>query len=1279
MASRLARDAIIEACADSSHRSIDIARFSRCGGKTFSANSQNTTGTPMANKKIIEPVPMPTDGRRWTPEQWLGITTVGQSLLVSAAAGSGKTAMLAERCAYLVCDAPEPCSVDELLVVTFTEAAAAEMKSRISLTLRERAERQPNGRASHQLKLIDSAHVSTLHSFCARVLRQHFHLVGLDPGFSVLDGEEAKLLRRETARELFSDRYELDEAGEFQRFVDAYGDGDDERLARLLVRAHEMLTSLFSPADWIANALARIEQAVRLPLDESGLGQELHDSIARELAALNERCDRGIALLTQLGGFPKYIAILQESKQIIGHWTKVFRAAGLSGLKEESEITFDRLPPVASTVPNKALAKATIDGVREAMKAGPWRDLLRFGPEEWIDGLRGILPHANVFLTLIGQFQTRYRAAKDASRVLDFADLERYTLDVLCGSQSPSATARSFHQQFKFVLVDEYQDINEVQDAILKLVSRECVCDGRGERANLFCVGDVKQSIYRFRLAEAGRFLDRQEQFRADGGRQVGSVIDLQKNFRSRERLLDAINGVFARLMTSDAVQIAYGDTHKLHAGAEYPPGDGICTFAGSPIEMHLLPAKFRSTSDESDTRADCEDDEDLDRTEREAVLVAKRIREMMGLDGTPPMCVTEKDTAGVAATIPMRFRHAVILLRSMRYKADQYAEVLRLHGIPVHSESGTGYFESTEVNDVLSLLSLLNNSRQDIPLAAVLRGPLGGLSEPENSLARIRLVYPRDVAPGFDEAAFAYANDMDDSLAAQLKQFLARLGHWRELSQRRPLAEVIRRIYDDTEYLAYCSGLLGGEQRVANLLYLLERAEQFGTFHRQGLARFMEFVDELRSESDLGQPSIASESEDVVRIMSVHRSKGLEFPVVFLPDLGKSINFSDCQGTILLDRRAGLGMSVIDEYKRVRYPSLASVVVRNELRRQTLAEEMRVLYVAMTRAKEHLVLIGTGSPDFEEQCRANWAGHIGTFPTDLVLGASNMLGWLGPAAVAGEAENIIQMHTHDEEEVSNWRIEAKRRAMLTPLQERLARLELLDPPPARNADADTLITRLRATYPHAAFARLHATESVTAQLQRHVASLTQPRFVLEQGDKTAVDAGNTTHLVLQHLDFRRPCDEADLASQISELVQRKIVAPAQAKNVDVPSLEWLMSSTAGALLRRHTDLIRRELPVYFADRPLDSNDPLDQVMIRGRVDVLIPLADGNIVIDYKTDNISPDAVARRATEYEKQISGYCKAVEAITGNPVKQFLVVFLRSQLVHDASQTGRNAPAT
>ncbi len=1249
--------------------------------------------------------------RKWTREQQHGITATGRSLLVSAAAGSGKTAILAARCAHLVCDANPTCEVDELLVVTFTEAAAAEMKSRIHQALRERAKRNPSDRLTRQLALVDQAQVSTLHGFCSRLLREHFHTAGLDPGFEILDGDDAQLLRLEIARDVFRRQYEADDGGEFQRFVDAYGDGDDERLLRRVVGTHELLSSLVDPQAWLNNTRHRLREAAEGPLETSELGQQLGTLISDGLISLRSRCVAGLRQLRGLGGFEKYEQVVIEHGQAIQHWRETFESAGLDALTEVVQVEWPRLPAIPSSVPNKDLAKSIVDRIRDDFKTGPWRDALRFTARQWQDGVAATLPHAEVFLDLVERFGVGYRKAKNALRTLDFVDLERFALKVLRednDATAPAAAACLCHNRYQHVLVDEYQDINEVQDAILSLVSRECLAAPRRrgksnpeDEPNLFCVGDVKQSIYRFRLAEPARFLRRLDGFRAEGG--PGEVIDLRSNFRSRAPLLEAINGVFERLMTREAADIAYDQSHRLAAGLTFPdPAPGAAAFTGSPIELHLLPAKIGATAGEPDSAEAGSDDQDLDRTEREALFVAYRIRQLMGLAGcargeSAAMRVTERLPDGNFGSRPIRYGDIVVLLRSMRFKAEQFARALSTAGIPVRADSSTGYFDSMEVRDMLSLLRLLDNERQDIPMAAVLRSPLAGLAQPEDALARVRRAYPSepDGVP-FHDAVVRYSKEQDNELAALLRDFLKELHGWRELAQRRPLDELIWRIYQQSGYLAFCSGLAGGEQRVANLLYLHERAAQFGTFQRQGLSRFMQFLESLREETDLGMPSVASGADDAVRVMSIHRAKGLEFPVVILADLGKAINLSDCEGSILVDRSAGMGLKVVDEEKQVRYPSLATTLVSARLRQQSLAEELRVLYVAMTRAREHLICVGTVGEQAMNTWSSRWATHLGPLPADAFLGARCMLDWLGPVAAAtqGAAQPIFEITLHTPEDLAEWSTSmasAARGADGT--FEHLAALEPLVPPPEAPESAKRLIERLNFRYPYHVFTKVPAFQSVTGRTKGsgiedslpaekqsdkppEAPLLSLPRFVEVDGRAAAAERGTATHAVLQYLDFGRRCDEADLEVQIASLVDRRILATADATRVDRSAIAWLMNSEVGALLRTHSATLRREIPVNYPAQPEPAPggpdsppaEPLDRIMVRGRLDVVIPLPSGGILIDYKTDDVSGDRIDRRADEYRPQVNAYREAISAITGFPIARALLVFLTPRQVRE-----------
>ena len=1218
----------------------------------------------------------------WTPQQKAGITTVGHSLLVSAAAGSGKTAVLAERCAHLICDAKNPCEVDQLLVVTFTESAAAEMKTRIQQALRRKMAEHPTDRIARQIDLAEHAHVSTVHGFCARLLRQNFTLAGIDPEFQILDADEATLLRRDIATELFHSRYEADDSGDFSGFIDAYGDGKDEALIQQVVATHQLLASLIDPAGWIARSAAAIREAAEKPLGESTLGRNLLGQIEAALASLLRRCDDARRSLRAFGpDFSPYVRHVEELSPFFTHLRDVFNRDGLDMLISEVadfRAAKPRAPAIRGQPANKDLAKSLVDSVKNALDEYPLADLLSSTGQQWREGMAMIAPHAQMFLSLVSEFGKEYATAKDADRSLDFADLERRALDILSDGDArrPSALARSLHEQFRHVLVDEYQDINPIQDAILGLVSRECISD---RDANLFCVGDVKQSIFRFRLAEPGRFLERHERFSATADKRRGEVIHLRENFRSRAPLLEAINGLFERLMTRQAAEIEYDESHRLAAGRKFPPPGASAGFAGAPIELHLVP----EDPGDAEEAAGTESVQELERADYEAILLARRIKELMGQGGSPRMHIAKPNAAGEAKLAAIDYGDMVILLRAMQYKADRFADVLRAHKIPVHSEGGTGFFEATEVRDMICLLQILDNQQQDIPLAAILRSSLSGMPNPDDAMARIRLAYLDDQNPiPFHEAVRRYAAEQRDELAAHLRDFLNRLGRWRDQANKRPVAELLWRLYEETGYLAFCGGLEDGPQRVANLLHLHERAGQFGSFLRQGLYRFLRFLENLQEQKDISRPSPVGPAEQVVRIMSIHRSKGLEFPVVLLPDLGKHHNLTDTRGSILVDRQVGLGMSVVDQERLIRYPSLASTLVEQSILRQTMSEELRLLYVAMTRAKEHLILVATCSETDRQGWISQWSGHVGPLPSDVVQGARRAIEWLGPVAAmtAGGPSPIFEIHEHPAADVRAWKNPRHELREFSDRQRRLARLEPFPADPPVSESARQLIDRFQTSYAFDSFSRLQAAASVTSlakgaadgpgdsgsSLQR---KLDLPRFFLEEQAPKATDIGNATHTVLQYFDFAAGAKIDDIERQIVGLVERKLLLPTQAKLVDRQAIGWLLQSDVGKLLRENHAGLIRELPFALACESPDGGpapEAMDRIMIRGRIDLLVPGPRGLSIVDYKTDNVSGPEMDERVETYSRQMRFYAQAIQKVAHERVAAIHLIFLRPRKI-------------
>jgi ATP-dependent helicase/nuclease subunit A len=725
--------------------------------------------------------------------------------------------------------------------------------------------------------------------------------------------------------------------------------------------------------------------------------------------------------------------------------------------------------------------------------------------------------------------------------------------------------------------------------------------------------------------------------------------------------------------MTQSAAEIEYDDSHRLAPGRSFPPAGNILSFTGAPIELHLIP-KDPGLAEGLDPLPRSEQ---LDRVDYEAILVARRIRELLGRDGSPPMNVLKPNKSGQPELLPIECKDIVILLRAMRFKADRFADVLRAHDIDVHNEAAGGLFEATEVRDILCLLQILDNQQQDIPFAAVLRSPLGALPNAEDSLARVRLAYPDAPDPvPFHEAVRRYAAEKNDELSAHLKDFFNRLHAWRDQANKRPVAELLWQLYQETGYLAFCGGLEDGEQRMANLLELHSRAAQFGSFQRQGLYRFLRFLESLQEEDGLGRAASLGQTGNSVRIMSIHRSKGLEFPVVFLPDLGKEINLSDAHGAILVDRGMGLGMDVVDQDRLIRYPSLASVLVSQNLHRQTMAEELRLLYVAMTRAKEHVILVATCSESDRDRWNAQQGNPAGPLSAEAVQSAQRVIDWLGPVAAmtAGSSPVIFQIFDHSAQEVRAWKNPRHHRPEFSDRQKRLVRLEPLPGEPPMTDDARQLISRFQAVYPFDAFTRARATASVTTLAKNSAqgaapGSLLQrkldiPKFFQRDTLPKATDIGNATHALLQYFNFAADPGLPEINRQITDLVNRKFLPLEYARLVDRDAVQWFLQSELGTLIRaNHANLIR-EVPfalMHPADDCPSSGDPADEIMIRGRIDLLIPAPAGLTIVDYKTDKVSGPDLDQRVEAYSRQMRFYAEAIRKVARREITAIYLVFL------------------
>ena len=1269
---------------------------------------------------------------QWTAQQLAAIRHDGSSVLVSAAAGAGKTEVLARHCAHLLTESKEPCGINELLVVTFTDASAAQMRQRIGRIIRELSEQRPeDNRLAQQAARVSTAAISTMHSFCQTVLRQNFARAKLDPQFKIADADQGALLKNSALAEVFEELY-LDNgpAGEtFRELVDIYGLGEDVRLSKLVIGLGDFLSSLVSPEQWCRRAEQWLEPAGNKLSPEmlKAYGELLTEQF-RQRVGLCERNAQRIHILLELpelrdfepGDYDKLVNFARTLEKLTKGWLELVKQVQ----KEEFDGLADGIGKLIiprtlqSPRTTESQAKDAIERIkrlfREAAPVPSKETLLELcgaGLKDQIQALAGSLPYARMMMELASRLGKKYSQAKRAENLLDFTDLERKCLELLNDGDDaevrPSQVAKELQERFRYVLVDEYQDINPLQNAILRLVSRE-LTDGAD---NLFAVGDLKQSIYRFRLAEPGVFQDRQ---RLLGAEQLGKVIDLQSNFRSRAGVINGVNLLFERLMQAEPAGIVYDEHASLKPGQkDYEKVDdpGKASFVGPAVEVHLLSQNGRGrTVTENQESESADGDAQLEQTQQEAVLVGKRIRHLMGMEkNADRMQVMDKDSeTGRAILRPLAYRDIAILLRVTSRQAQVFAQVLRQMDIPVYADAETGYFAATEIQDMLALLEVLDNPLQDIPLAAVLRSPIGGFEADE--LAQIRLAN-RDVL--FHEAVFELAEtDSGDKLTRRLKEFCRRLIAWRKLVRDVPLAEAIWQIYQQSCYLHYVAGLAGGTGRQANLLKLYERARQFDTFTRTGLGRFLQFMRDLQErDTDLKLAPGVSEAQDVVRIMSVHKSKGLEFPVVIVPRLSRGFNYKDSHGNIIIDRQCYLGLHYVDRAGRTARATLGHRLAERNIKKHVLAEEMRLLYVAMTRAKEHLILVGSGrenelDPFLPDAGGEQVVGHARPEPFEVARGKS-WLDWLIPALASletgdlqfagsvahpklseGESTFVVssyELGTFAEDIFAEDFGRHHRRDGLT--LEKIAAMEL----PAEGIEPDEELSEslsmMERPYRYATLTQMPAAIAATERKRLfeagadeeldaagavHVASetvLELPELAaVKTGTLSAAQIGSLNHLFMQKIDLAGACDVEGLSEQARKMADQGLFDSASAAELDIEGAAAFFATEPGQAMLAGPGCVYREIPFVLAVEPGEIIEGAqaeglgDWPLLRGVIDALIVEDGAATIVDFKTDRVSGADVAARAEQYRWQLRMYGRAVKDILGVEVARKVLYFMK-----------------
>ena len=898
-------------------------------------------------------------GMKWTEEQQKVITLRDRNILVSAAAGSGKTAVLVQRILSKIMDPEKPVDIDRLLIMTFTRAAAGEMRERIEKALDQALAADPdNEHLQRQMMLIHTAQITTIDGFCSYVIRNYFHLIGLDPGYRTADEGELKLLQEDVLKELFEDYYaEGDE--KFTAFVECYAAGkSDEGLKEHVLDLYNASMSNPWPDEWLDGCVANYQLDPEKGIAGTPWFHYLWDIVDSALKEAGELAENAMEICMEPEGPDLYQDALQSDLLLIRKLQELSVKQDYDEMTRNLQnLSFARLSGKKMEGVSDQL-KNLVKDIREDEK-GILKDLgskyFQCTLEELTELTQASAEPLKMLVKLTRDFTERFSLKKREKNVLDFSDMEHFALDILLkkdgDTYTPSQAARELSEKYDEVMLDEYQDSNLVQEILMQNVSGWV-----NDRKNIFMVGDVKQSIYRFRLARPELFMEKYHSYSLTESKE--QRIDLHKNFRSRPEVLESVNFIFRQIMGQDLGGIDYDEAAALYPGASFPEGEDP-----EFIKTEVLLVEKDGVILEDNDEADAPENE----RELEALAIADRIREMVGHDR-----ILDKETGEYR---PVQYGDIVILLRSAAGWAETFGEVLGARGIPSYTASRTGYFSTTEVVTLLNYLRVLDNPLQDIPLTGVLRSPIAGCTTED--LAELRIAYPEGM---IYECVKAFVEEyrehriMEEEkrrLGEKLSHFMDTVNTLRDMAAYTPVHQLILEVLERTGYGSYAKAMPDGAQRSANLNMLVEKAMEYEKTSYRGLFNFVRYIQKLQQyQVDYGEVNLSGAGESAVQIMTIHKSKGLEFPVVFAAGMGKRFNFRDMNASILIHPELGIGADAILPDKRIIAASLCKQIIRRELLKESLGEELRVLYVALTRAKEKLILCGAVG-DLENQIMA--------------------------------------------------------------------------------------------------------------------------------------------------------------------------------------------------------------------------------------------------------------------------------------------------------------------
>ena len=1182
----------------------------------------------------------------WTPEQLQAINARGSNILVAAAAGSGKTAVLVERIIRRVCDAENPSSIDRLLILTYTEAAAAEMKRKIADAIAKQIKENPdNEYLRRQGMLIHSAHISTIHAFCMAIIQNNIHKTAIPPDFSLIDDTENKLLKNQALDAVLESYYKrIEKKDAFRDLTVGYGGiKTDDNLRGTVLKLYEFVQSLAYPEKWLKTAADQYKKVVKANSVEGTVWEKLLVDICYDLSKeIKESLDAVMALIED--------TVPHDHKCYIYYTDMYAEFNSLFSLVLNKSASYSEL---AESVTNFSIPRFygksgidddiiyTLESIRKEIISKNLKEmaeLVNAANSENIEKIIKCSPRVQVLKQLVRQTERLHKSMKREKSFLDFNDLEHETIGLISTRKGePTQLAIELQDRFDEILVDEYQDTSNIQDTMFRLISKD--------NKNIFMVGDLKQSIYRFRNAAPDIFAEKYREYLKGNG---GICIRLFKNFRSRTQIIDSVNGLFSSIMKRETGGIDYTKEEYLVYGADYAEDCGNFT-----TEILL-----------TDTDKNHYPDEYLEYSSNqlEAITVARRIRNMVD---NCELYVKDKATNQPR---PVRFGDITILIRN-KSKAPELKEILEEYGISAYSEIGKSFLDSTEVMTVLSFLQIIDNPRQDIPLIAVLRSPMFNFSPDE--LCQIRLAIKGDF---YDTLLSAAENGNKKA-----RYFLNVLNNFRNNSSHMGVDEMIQRICYDLHYMAIAGSMPGGKLRQANLNLLYETGASFEKSGTSGLFNFMAYIESVRDVGgDLTPAKLFSENAETVSIMTIHKSKGLEYPVVFLYGTEQDFKESDASKSVIWHEDAGIAMDYVDTYNRVRYQSAPKLLLKERIKRQQRAEEMRLLYVALTRAKEKLIISSTISDR-----KSNWKKAIFSQAGEVIPGfirrCLRTRDWMLAAFLSHPDSLILRKEAERMDIIS--KCDTGYNLEVRIINHATNPIDIISPDNEYNEEKtikkitnEDILDRLLYEYPHTELSKTPLKLSVSEIKRRlmpdnnFVPSLPALNTSILTGTSQigAAEKGTITHYVMQHLDYEKTNSAHEIEEQIIFMVNSGMISKRQADIVDIESIYSFFISPIGVRLKGAKRVEREldfymEIPASVINPNIPDHDKTEPILLQGIADCVFFEGDNIILLDYKTDRVTEENAQARAEFYKTQIDYYAQALENILEKPVNERYLYFM------------------